>query len=545
MQRNKILEICVVVSLLIHTGIFTYVQKNCFLRELLEPDAEKDLVIDRVAPDQILKEAFEVEPEAMQFIPQEESLPSKVQESIVALEPVPTYSFSLPAPITSEPLLAIEFVPTEFPLPQIQSFDLQLPKQLLTLPSTIKAAPEFFPLAQTTAAPKGLAPLAPSAPEVKVEFPQAGPEEMIVKVTKPTLSIPLPNLPHLPSLADLETINLSDAFDSELTFLPKPDGTGYIFALTLIPNPDLKLPKMQQNLLFLIDHSNSIQKERLHLSKNAIRKVVEELDAEDRFNVIAFDSKMDKSFPGLTPSTQEAKLKAVKFLEQLTLGSIFSQGDLFKPLFLTIPSFVPEDELYTAIILTDGESLGKKQAARSLLRDWTLQNKQKVELYAVSLSTDQNLTVLDAACALNHGKLFTSTTNRGLKRKLLRLVKNIQHPVAKNITLTSISKTGNVEVKLCNASATLYLDQPYVVLGEVKTLDDCILFLQGRLKDRWLNVKKNICFLHAKKANSALSAQWALEQAYRQYEQYVVDENPKHFAEARHLLEPFNIQAVQ
>ena len=187
-------------------------------------------------------------------------------------------------------------------------------------------------------------------------------------IAKATPSIPMPNLPLLPTLADLQTVNLSDSFDSELTFYPRTDGPGYIFALTLLPQKDLNLSKIRQNVIFLIDRSNSIQKDRLHATKQAIYRALEELNTDVHFNVIAFDTKIEKLFPSLTLQTKEAAGKANKFIENISLGSLFSYGDLYKALFLAIPNQVQDDELYTAILITDGESLSKTNAAFIIAR---------------------------------------------------------------------------------------------------------------------------------------------------------------------------------
>ena len=90
----------------------------------------------------------------------------------------------------------------------------------------------------------------------------------------------------------------------------------------------------------------------------------------------------------------------------------------------------------------------------------------------------------------------------------------------------------------------LYLDQPYVILGETDTLDDFILFVQGRLKDRWLNIKKRVSFLNARKGNKSLKEELALQKAYHLYDQYLSDDDPKHLSEAKTLLEPYDLQAA-
>jgi Ca-activated chloride channel family protein len=340
---------------------------------------------------------------------------------------------------------------------------------------------------------------------------------------------------------------MSEYFDSELVFLPREDGPGYIFALTVIPRPDLHLPKIRQHVTFLIDRSNSIQRERLAATKSAVQKAVEELYPDDTFNVIVFDSKLEKLFPSSVPADADHFEQAEMSLKKITLGSFFSPADPYKALFLTIPMIVQDDELYTAILITDGESLAKKNIQRSLLQDWTYQNGGRVSLYSLGMGADQHLATIDAACAFNKGRLISSTTHRGLKRKLLKLMKNIRAPVAKNITCKAISRSPKTTIELFPKSHTaphLFLDHPYVIVGSTDSLDDFILFVQGRLKGQWLNIKKPISFLNAKRGGNTLRAEWALQRAYQKYAEYVRDDNPAHLTEARALLEPFDLQTA-
>jgi len=359
--------------------------------------------------------------------------------------------------------------------------------------------------------------------------------------------IPLPNLPSLPSLADLDTSSYSDSFDADLIFSPKEDGSGYIFALTLIPRPDLELPRIRQHFTFLIDRSNSIQQGRLTSTKSAIHKALEELSPDDTFNIIAFDSKMEKMSPNSLPCVGKSFVIAEEFLDKIQLGSFFATTDLYRPLFLTVPGQVQNDEIYTAILLTDGETLAKKATQRSVLSDWTRYNGGKVALYAIGLNSDSRTSTLEVATAYNKGKLTNAPTNRGIKRKLMKLLKMIRNPIGKNIACKAISRSPQSKINLYPKQTqmpNLYLDQPYVILGETETLDDFILFVQGRLQDRWLNIKKTISFLNAKKGNKSLKAEWALQCAYNLYENYLIDENPKHIAEAEVLLAPFEYETA-
>ena len=558
MRRRKILFACFGTSLIFHVmALFCFQRYSLWFSSAQTGQSEENWLslVDKKERDQILQSTFEpmkkenetevafkpVQQEEIQFtmMPKLKSDPFEAKD---------LGFFQLSTPI-HEPLLTTSVLPT-FSMPS-QAFNLldHLPKDLIIPEPAKPKAPRFLPLPTKTSIALSAKPPTfddiPSNPILYTdeldlcltEGPQAG------KVSAP---IPLPNVAKLPTLAELETSSYSDSFDADLVFLPRNNGKGYIFALTLIPRPDLNLPKMTQHITFLIDRSNSIQQNRLAATKVAVHKALSELVEGDTFNIIAFDSKMEKMAPNFLPCTDKSYAQAEAFLEKIQLGSFFSTSDLYRPLFLTVPGRVKQDEIYTAILITDGENLGKKTVQKSILSDWTGYNSGKVTLFTVGMQ-DAHLALLDAAAAMNRGKLVSAPSHRGMKRKLLKLLRTIQNPVAKNISCHAISRTPTGKITLFPKASQmphLYLEQPFVILGETDTLDDFILFVQGRLKDRWLNIRKTISFLNARKGNRSLKQEIALQQAYQLYEQFSIDENPKHIADAKALLEPFDLSVA-
>lgn len=559
-KHRKILAGCIAASLFLHVMALGFLQRYSLwfsAPQKSESTAPWLSQVDKKERDQILKAAFRPsqEPDEQQTAhqPEAESVPSLVLRS--------------PAQISEEENLSLLLFHTAFPANELLAFTVlptfsissdpinlleHLPKDLI-IPAPAKQPAAHFPppapVFDSAVALSGKPPImkqeapAPLIAYSKTFDPSLRDPPEVAKAPSP---IPLPSLPCLPTLAELETSSYSDSFDAELVFLPRDEG-GYVFALTLIPRPDLELAKIRQHYTFIIDRSNSIQQDRLSSTKSAIHKAIGELSPEDTFNIVAFDSKVDKMSPTPLPCTEKSLAAAEAFLEKIQLGSFFSSSDIHKPLFLTVPSRVENDEIYTAILLTDGEPFAKRHVSRSILHDWTQYNAGKVGLYPLGLNSDVHTATLDVAASFNRGKMTSAPTSRGIKRKLLKLIKTIRIPVAKNLLCKAISRSPHVKIQLfpkTSQTPHLYLDQPYVILGETNTLDDFILFVQGRIKNRWLNIKKTISFVNAKKGGKSLKKEWALQRAYQLYEDYARDENPKHIAEAEALLEPYDFQVA-
>lgn len=561
-KHRKILTGCYIASLFLHALAIVFLQRySLWFSSPQTPDANTAWLslVDKKERDQILKTAFkpvqEEKDTPVSYRPQNETvsnlaLNSNVKplehEWLASILFQNSFSFPIDDFLIAKPVLPSFSVPS-------QPFNLldHLPKDLiLPVPSKQKSN-LFIPQpadSNVTLAISSPPPLKEEVPSTEISYSERLdlPLTDAPQVAKAPSMIPIPILPVLPTLEELDTSSYSDSFEADLVFLPK-EGGGFIFALTLIPRPDLELPKLKQHFTFLIDKGNSIQQGRLTATRAAIHKALEELSPQDTFNIIAFDSKLEKMSPNSLPCVGKSFALAEAFLEKIQLGSFFASSDLYKPLLLTVPGQVQNDELHSAILLTDSETLVKKGAQKAILQDWTSYNAGRVNLYAIGLNSDAHSPTLDAATAFNKGKYSNAPTNRGLKRKLLKLVKTIQNPVAKNLVCKAISRSPNAKIHIFPKSSQmppLFVDQPYVIVGESETLDDFIIFLQGRLKDRWLNIKKTISFVNAKKGNKSLREEWALQRAYELYERYVHDDNPKHIAEAATLLEPFDFQVA-
>jgi hypothetical protein len=476
------------------------------------------------------------------------SQPTPEQQSVALRMPMVPASAPQQLISTSRPVpaMALPFSPkihldlfdsaTQIPFASLHEETALQELQLFTPERTAYQLDLRLPAPQPTA--QGAAPI----PTHKEVLPS--PVLRFVAARADTPAVASAQWPNLPTLGDLQTISCSELFDVDLACLPLEDGEGVFFALTLIPCEELPLPKLKQHYLFLIDRSNSIQEERLTMTKHAIYSALEQLPKEDTFQIFAFDSKIDKCPPAPLTPQPSALAQAKRFLDQLELGSFFSQADLSSPLMLSIPNRVAENELYTAILFTDGDALKKRDFGLSLFHDWMARNEGRVSLYVVAKEGDAALATLDAASVLNRGKLVSYSGKWSLKRKLLKLIKGIQAPVAKEVVCSAIASVPNASVTLFSepeSAPPIYQGQPYVIFGTASSLDDFVLFVQGRFQDHWLNVKKRISFLSAKKANSSLRTEWALQQAYNRYASYLQQGNPAHLAEARVLLQPHHV----
>ena len=347
-------------------------------------------------------------------------------------------------------------------------------------------------------------------------------------------------LPALTSygIPEFKSVEWNEAFDVDIKTISREEG-GHLFSLTFIPKIDLKEHCIKQNYYFLIDRSNSIEKHRYQSFKRAVTRAIASLREGDSFNIVIFDSKVARLSEKLMPFSKKNQRLAEEFLERQPHGHYGPPIDLYSCLGKIIPLQTDEDEAHTAILISDGESSLKQDKQRSLINAWLQANRGRVALYTAAVGQDNNLSSLNLLGTVSRGSLVYSDTHTGFPRKLAKLVLSLRSPVAKEMSISIMSNDRTARLQLYPSSSRLpYLlsDHPYVLYGTADKLSDFTLILEGKNKGQIFTIKKEISFAKAKPASRLLSKEWATQQAYLFYEQYLQEGKPALLEEAKKLL---------
>lgn len=334
-------------------------------------------------------------------------------------------------------------------------------------------------------------------------------------------------------------VEWNNDFDVNVVFLPNPEGEGYIFSLAVQPNDDFSNHGLKQNLYFILDRSNSVQKHRFAVFKRAVLKALASMQHGDTFNILV----MDKKFVTFSPQSRPVTLKniqaAEEFLDKEEAGGLFAAGELFHSLEKILTTIPENDEIHTAILLTDGKSSMNHERRQNVLKKWVEKNNGKLALYAAAVGRDNDLVALDMLCSISGGKLLYSDTHASLPRKLAKLVLDLKDPIAKDLMITAIPHHPHSHIEFYPASShlpSLYSHQPLVLIGKID--DPCAfdLVIQGRHRDEWIAIKKNVSFVDGQKGTQALKAQWSAQQANLCYAKFLNEGKAIHLKEAKEIL---------
>jgi hypothetical protein len=495
-------------------------------QSLLLPDMEKPAEIAAIS-----MEPLELPDQEVSFKLRVPSLsldlpPPSIEPSPRQLNPFESITLqSLPEQqnIASEGLLDFEFLPSEEKFRTPITLAPELPSSHAAIASDVSLLSKQETISDPTIPLKERL---TSFPVLKFELQPAAP-----------IYSALPSLSHY-GIPELSSIEWNDIFDVDIKTVAREEG-GYLFSLSFMPKVDMNQHRLKQTYYFLIDRSNTIERNRYQSFKRAVIRSIGSLREGDHFNVIIFDSKISRLSETRIPYTKKNHLLAEEFLERQPHGHYGTPTDLFSSLTKIIPTQVNEEEAHTAILISDGESSLKLDKQRSLINAWLQTNRGRVTLYTAAVGHDNNLSTLDLLGTVSRGSLLYSETHTGFPRKLAKLVLTLRSAIAKDMTLTLTSTDPSSRLQIYPSSGRLpylFSEHPFVLYGTADKLADFTLQLEGRNKGQVLSIKKAVSFAKAKSGNRLLSKQWATEQAHLFYEQYLQEGKPVLLEEAKKLL---------
>lgn len=336
----------------------------------------------------------------------------------------------------------------------------------------------------------------------------------------------------------------SEHFDIQVDYAPKKSRPGYVFRVTFLPHGDVYFKRIPQNFYFLLDRSNSIPRTRYLFNKKAVAAALDFLEPGDCFNILIFDNHVTRFHEKRVAWSEEAVAEARMFLESQGHGGYFAATELYASLNKIIPQDLTEDEINSAILLSDGDTYLSQEKQRLTIGKWTAQNKGKISLYTLASGTGNNLPLLELLSSFNKGALLYAHQHQGIRDRLAYLMRTLQHPIGKQMAITALSEDKSMTIRLQPKQKRLpdlYQNRPFVIYGTTNKLSDFVLFLQGSYYDHHFDIQKRVSFEKAKLDAYSVERGWTQLVAQEFYEHYFEEGNPAHLEAAKQLLLPLNL----
>jgi Ca-activated chloride channel family protein len=211
-----------------------------------------------------------------------------------------------------------------------------------------------------------------------------------------------------------------------LTVQPRSNEDGY-FLLLVSPNPRTARTKaMPKDVAICLDHSGSMSGKKLGQATEAVRFILQNLNAKDRFNVIAYSSTVAPLFDGLADATDRNVREADDWLDGLTPTG---GTNIHAALAAAMGAFDDGKRPAYVIFLTDGlPTVGETKEAE-ILRDTRKANSSDARLFVFGVGYDVNVRLLDKLAGENSGRSDYVKPNEPIETKITALYAKIKNPV--------------------------------------------------------------------------------------------------------------------
>jgi Ca-activated chloride channel family protein len=210
------------------------------------------------------------------------------------------------------------------------------------------------------------------------------------------------------------------------TDLVDPDG---FFLLLLAPALQESTRSIPKDVLIVVDQSGSMEGEKFEQAQEAMRHILNKLNPEDRFNIVAFSTGVDLYAQDLMPASEIND--AIFWVDRLSAGG---STDINRAL-LEAASLVEEDRTSYLIFLTDGlPTVGEVESEKitSNMQNFAPEN---LSLFPFGVGYDVDTYLLDSLAKNHHGTSTYVLPNEELDEILSAFYDKISAPVMTNLDL--------------------------------------------------------------------------------------------------------------
>lgn len=179
----------------------------------------------------------------------------------------------------------------------------------------------------------------------------------------------------------------------------KPDSATDGFFLLLV-TPQVQVQQTQvvaKDVILVLDTSGSMEGEKISQARNALKFVLNQLQPNDRFNIVSFATSVESYADGLRPASERAD--ATRWVDTLNAGG---STDINRAL-LEAMSDADKERPTTIIFLTDGLPTVGETDAQKILDNVSAVTPPNVRLFDFGVGDDVNTFLLDSLTEKHRG----------------------------------------------------------------------------------------------------------------------------------------------
>ncbi len=185
-----------------------------------------------------------------------------------------------------------------------------------------------------------------------------------------------------------------------LSHWPEGADDGYFLLLAAPDVPEREAAPLPKSVVFVLDRSGSMAGRKLDQAKGAMEFVLNNLREGDRFNVVAYDDRVDAFRPELQRYTPDARRDALAFVDDVRAGGSTNISGALDEALGMIPD---DDEPAYVLFLTDGLPTAGETAEAAIAAGADARNDGGARVFAFGVGYDVNARLLERLARVTGG----------------------------------------------------------------------------------------------------------------------------------------------
>ncbi len=333
---------------------------------------------------------------------------------------------------------------------------------------------------------------------------------------------------------------LDDLVDIVIDTYVAPGEPQGFFRLRILPREGKSIPILPKDVTFVVDASNSIAQRKLDLTVHGVQDCLQQLRAEDRFNIVVFRGSPTFFREAPERATPESIAAAREFLR-----NVESRGetDVYNGITRVIDQPAREGLPGVVVMLSDGRPTAGVLDGRDIINSVTEQNTRRATIYAFGGGNTVNRYLLDLLAYRNKGESRVAERLEDINTGLPAFFERLSDPILVDLG----ADYGNIGVDevFPRELPDFYRARPVSIFGrfDPKTEREFVMRLRGAAADQKKDVVFKADLTKAESGDVNIARNWAFQKIYFLIGEVCrLGERPELLAELRALSAKYNIR---
>ncbi len=278
-------------------------------------------------------------------------------------------------------------------------------------------------------------------------------------------------------------------------------GDDGFFYLTITAGQELAKLDLGMDYIFLLDVSGSMANDnKLPISRRSLAAFINELDDQDRFEVMTFNVQPGTVFNQLRHASAETKSMAAAFLESQAARG----GTILAPALTTAYKYGDPDRPLNVVILSDGMT---EQQERQTLMALIGQRPANARVFCIGIGNEINRPLLEQLADDSGGLAAFISGGDDYERQAKAFRRKLMRPAASDLALQfeGIKVYDLAPAKLPN----LYFGAPVRIYGRYSGSGEGRVILTGQVQGREIKNSVTLPFPGEDAGNPEIERMWA------------------------------------